>query len=109
MSDSKCPHCGQRYRPSAGHCTGGPFEGCCSSFAAGSDFDAHRVGPHEGGQRRCLSVEERFEAGWQVDTPLPHPEDDVPTALWVSPHTLRSRERMASRVDLVRGASPVIP
>lgn len=83
--------------------------GCCSSFAAGSDFDEHRVGDHAEGTRRCLTVEERFELGWEVDTPLPKPEDDVPTALWVSPHTLRSRARMAERVDLVRGDSPVIP
>lgn len=109
MSDSKCPICGQRFRPSAGHCTGGIQGGCCSSFAAGSDFDAHRVGTHDDGQRRCLTHEERFSAGWEVDTPLPPPSDSVPTAYWISPHTLRSRARMAERADSLRGASPVIP
>lgn len=109
MSEFECPRCGQTYRPSAGHCMGGAYGGCCSSFAAGGDFDAHRVGEHENGQRRCLTVPERLDKGWTTDTPYPAGDPRAETRLWVSPHTLRSRERMAARVDDLRGASPVIP
>ena len=100
MSVSECPECGQTYRPSAGHCRGGAYGGCCISFAAQVDFDEHRVGDHAEGTRRCLTQQERLDRGWEADTPLitvfeePFREG---TPLWASPKTLRSRARMAER------------
>jgi hypothetical protein len=70
-----CPDCGQRYKANAGHCRGGRFGGCCSSFATGSGFDEHRTGDHADGTRRCLTVEERREAGWA----------QRPGGFWASP------------------------
>lgn len=100
MSVSECPECGQTYRPSAGHCRGGAYGGCCISFAAQVDFDEHRVGEHSEGTRRCLSQEERLDKGWSADTPLLLDSEGAlreGTPLWASPKTLRSRARMAAR------------
>lgn len=101
MSGLKCDICGQNYRPVAGHCRGGRWGGCCTSFAAGVDFDAHRTGAYEGGARRCLSREEMRAAGWVVeDTPSGYPAEGAAEAAgvyWASPKTVKSRQRMARR------------
>lgn len=100
MSVSECPECGQTYRPSAGHCRGGAYGGCCTSFAAQVDFDEHRKGDHASGQRRCLTTAEMLDAGWATDTPLHVAHRSSPegrTLYWASPKTLRSRARMAAR------------
>ena len=100
MSVSECPECGQTYRPSAGHCRGGAYGGCCTSFAAQVDFDEHRVGDHASGQRRCLTHDERLAKGWLTDTPSHVAHKSSPegrTLYWASPKTLRSRARMAAR------------
>jgi len=65
-----CPHCHQTYSgadSSGGHCVGGPYGGCCQSFASDYAGDKHRVGPHGGGRRRCLTPDEMTAKGWTQD------------------------------------------
>jgi hypothetical protein len=68
--DCHCHHCGVQFNgsdSSGGHCSGGPFGGCCQSFASLSGFDKHRVGPHGTAERRCLTPDEMLAKGWTVD------------------------------------------
>lgn len=59
-----CTLCGQRFKPSIGHCSGKPWGGCCSSFDTERTADAHRIGEYDDGSRRCMTVEERHAKGW---------------------------------------------
>lgn len=62
-----CPDCRTRFRPGVGHCRGGVYDGCCSSFTDARSSERHRVGGFGDGSRRCLSVAERVAAGWVRD------------------------------------------
>ncbi len=41
---------------------------CGADFTSLELFDRHRVGRHEPDDRRCLSVDEMSENGWQRDS-----------------------------------------
>lgn len=88
MSALQCPDCGQDYQKNAGHCRGGKYGGCCSSFDTVSGFDAHRTGDYSpSNPRRCLTRDEMIAAGWH------HTE----RGYWRSPADQRSRERARAR------------
>lgn len=97
MSALVCLDCGQRYKRNAGHCRGGRYEGCCSSFDTTAGFDAHRTGGYAvPGERRCLTPEERIALGWT----------QTPTGFWRSPRDERNADKIRRRVGgSVPGAS----
>jgi hypothetical protein len=49
---------------SGGHCAGGPFGGCCRTFASTTAGDAHRQGDYATG-RECIDV--TTEEGWRLN------------------------------------------
>ena len=67
MPAGTCPYCKQSYSAVAGHCTGGPFSGCCSSFASTGGFERHLVRDMGERTRRCLTRIERLDLGWTQD------------------------------------------
>jgi hypothetical protein len=42
--------------------------GCGYDFTSVKLFDRHRVGRHEPDERRCLTVDEMEQKGWQFDS-----------------------------------------
>jgi hypothetical protein len=82
-----CGICGATFRPRVGHCTGGRFGGCCRSFTNAADADAHRVGNHDDGTRRCMTDSELHMSGYT----------DEGGRMWSGPRAARNRARFAER------------
>lgn len=87
MAALVCTDCGQVYKAIAGHCRGGRWGGCCRSFYANRDFDAHRSGAFTPAARRCLSDTELGDRGWQHLG-----------VFWASPGTVRAVQDAAAGV-----------
>ena len=98
MSANQCGLCGQAFRATAGHHTGGRFGGCCRSFRGSRDFDLHRAGEHQDGSRRCLTDAELLAGGWVK-------VDDILPGLWASPETQSGIRSGPNRMTLVRRAT----
>ena len=65
VPETVCPWCEGVFGPQdTGHCTGGPFGGCCLTFASNHAFDQHRTGTYEPDTRRCRTPEELLAKGW---------------------------------------------
>lgn len=95
MSVLTCGDCGSRYRPTVGHCRGGVYDGCCSSFGDMLSADRHRVGSLSDGTRRCLTVAERLGAGWVQDE----------HGVWSHPRAAAAAARVRGGCGIQQGAT----
>lgn len=59
-----CPHCDVSYPPGdrTGHC-----HGCKSNFYGEAAWNAHRRGPHDTPERRCIDPAEDDKSTWWLD------------------------------------------
>lgn len=69
MPANTCQICAATFRPTAGHCTGGVFGGCCRSFASTGGFDRHRRFGVKGDweTRYCAPDAVLLAEGWARD------------------------------------------